>query len=82
MLPNRRDVAGARASISRFLEQVCNQKLQAALGYLPPEEFDEALTPVRGTTPRLSPNAAPVLEREYEFSEAWGNLSPDKLVRE
>jgi transposase InsO family protein len=39
-----RDLAEARASIRKFLEQTCNQKrLHSALGYLPPVEFEANL---------------------------------------
>ncbi len=38
------DLAEARASIGRFLEQVYNEKrLHAALGYCPPAEFEQKL---------------------------------------
>lgn len=39
-----RDLADARRSIVRFLEQVYNQKrLHSALGYCPPTEFERNL---------------------------------------
>jgi transposase InsO family protein len=40
-----RDLAEARASLASFIDQVYNQKrLHSALGYLPPVEFEQALT--------------------------------------
>ena len=41
-----RDLGEARASIGRFLEQVYNEKrLHSALGYCPPTEFEQKLSP-------------------------------------
>ena len=39
-----RDLAEARASVGRFLEQVYNEKcLHSALGYCPPAAFEQKL---------------------------------------
>jgi transposase-like protein len=43
-VPEYETQSEARASISKFIEKVYNQKrLRSALGYLPPAEFEQAL---------------------------------------
>jgi len=44
-----RDLPEARASLEQFIGKVCNQKrLHSALGYLPPVEFEQALSQATG----------------------------------
>jgi putative transposase len=58
-----RDLAEARASIGRFLEQLYNEKrLHSALGYVPPAEFEQSLVRVSSTNPRSLGMASQVRE--------------------
>jgi len=58
-----RDLAEARGSIERFVEQVYNEKrLHSALGYLPPVEFEQSLARASSKMTRPSGIAAQVLE--------------------
>ena len=43
-----RDLAAARASIGQFLNNN-QQRLHSALGYLPPVEFEQSLSPATGS---------------------------------
>jgi transposase InsO family protein len=45
-----RELAEARASIGQFLNKVYNQeRLHSALGYRPPVEFEQSLSPATGS---------------------------------
>lgn len=45
-----RDLAEARASMGQFLNKVYNQqRLHSALGYVPPVEFEQALSQASGS---------------------------------
>jgi putative transposase len=45
-----RDLAEARASMGQFLNKVYNQqRLHSSLGYLPPVEFEQSLSPATGS---------------------------------
>jgi putative transposase len=55
-----RDIAAARGSIARFLEEVYNRRrLHSALCYRPPVEFEASLAPLRRAPPSTPDAAGP-----------------------
>ena len=63
-----RDLDDLRAHIEEFIDRYYNRiRLHSALGYRPPEEFEQAAA---------QPGPTGGLRRsKHEFFQAWGNLS-------
>ena len=75
-----RDLAEARASIGRFLKQLYNEKrLHSALGCWPPMDFEQSLAPSAAQRRGRLERVRTFWSLRYEFSKAWGNLSPDEF---
>ena len=67
-----RDLEDARARIGEFLEQVYNcQRLHSALGYVPPAEFEAALSAAPTVEPAATPE--PATAEAVETDGADGN---------
>jgi putative transposase len=68
-----RDLTHLRGNVEAFIKHYYNrQRLHSALGYRPPEEFEQDVADV----PSGSTGAT------MSFFQAWGNLSPDAKFRQ
>jgi hypothetical protein len=66
-----RDLEDLRAHVEEFIEQYYNRcRLHSALGYRPPEEFEQV---ARAGAKHNQAGCYPAAR--MSFSEAWGNLS-------
>ena len=71
-----RDLAEARASIGRFLEQVCTQRWAISRRWNSSNRSCGSSAQTRGRWERLRKFGS----LRYEFFEVWGNRSPDEFL--